>query len=64
MAPFLTDPNLAVLQTAIQLLNEIIDRQSYEDDSIFAVENFFHNSIPEAKSEVLLAALNLLIKVT
>lgn len=66
IASFLLCTDLTVRQTAITLLNEIADRQCYDDDSIFAsvVENLLRNAVPEAKNEVLLETLNLLIKIT
>jgi hypothetical protein len=56
---------LTVRLTAIHLLNEIIDREDYGDDSIFTVvvENLLRNTTSESKNDALLASLNLLIKI-
>ncbi|KAK8899539.1 protein kinase activity protein [Tritrichomonas musculus] len=61
---FLLSADMAVRLTAIKLIDKMIERQCYDDDTIFAViiENLLRNAIPEAKSDVLLSALNLLIK--
>ena len=66
LAPFLLCTDLSLRQTAIHLLDDIIDKQCYDDDAIFAVvvENLLRNAMPEAKPEILLATLNLLIKIT
>ncbi|OHT01757.1 TKL family protein kinase [Tritrichomonas foetus] len=66
IAPFLLCTDISVRQTAIKLLDDIIDKQCYDDDAIFAVvvENLLRNAMPEAKPEILLATLNLLIKIT
>lgn len=66
IAIFLLSSDLAVRETAINLINEIIERQCFEDDSIFSVvvENLLRNSTPETKSELLLSTLKTLIQIT
>lgn len=63
---FLLCTDTSARLTTIKLIDEIIERQCYDDDTIFAivVENLLRNAIPEAKSDVLLSTLNLLIKLT
>lgn len=66
IATFLLSTDLSDRQTAIQLLDKIIDKQCYDDDAIFAVvvENLLRNAVPEALPELLQVTLNLLIKIT
>ncbi|KAH0794427.1 TKL family protein kinase [Histomonas meleagridis] len=65
ISSFLLASDVVVRKKAINLLDQIIDHEFYEDESIFStvVENLLRNAIPESNSELLLATLNLLIKI-
>jgi len=66
IAPFLLCNDLTVRRNTIELLESIIQRGWYEDDSAFSlvVENLLRNAVPEARSDVLLDTLLLLNKIT
>jgi hypothetical protein len=66
ISPFLLCNDLKARQTAIELLNLIIDRHAFEEESVFTIvlENLLRNAILEAKPAILMPALVLLIRVT
>jgi hypothetical protein len=66
ISPFLLYTDLSVRQTAIRLLNLLVESQSFEDVTIFSVvlENLLRNAVLESKQSILVSALGLLTKMS
>ena len=64
IAPLLLS-DFAVRLTTITLMSNIIEKHCFDDDSIFTVviENLLRNAVPEAKADILLETLNVLIQI-
>ena len=64
IAPLLLS-DFSVRLSTIRLINLIIEEHCFDDDSIFTViiENLLRNAVPEAKSDILLETLDVLIQI-
>jgi len=64
LSPFLLCSDLVIRQTAVRLINNIIDRKCYQDPYVFLplLENIYKNLIVEALYELLVGLLSLLLK--